>query len=188
MKKVCEETSAIHPGVLFYHRRDEQQSRRSMRGSRSRRLYCIEGVCFAEQLLSKFLGVLYAKRCFPHNDVTVSVSNDTPSPTPASSAYANIVTASPPIVQAVAAASAPYENDSTEFSNPAVAPEYVPGLASVYPVAAVATKIEGESDIHVNVETGIDSRAERLRELDRIKGLLTESEYQGKRAEILSEV
>lgn len=55
---------------------------------------------------------------------------------------------------------------TTDNDNPALSPEYVPGPAMPFVV----------------------TREERLRELDQIKGLLTENEYEAKRAEILAEI
>ena len=63
---------------------------------------------------------------------------------------------------------------------PVLAQEYVAPSAPAYPAVAAEPEI--------NVNTTKKSPAERMGELDEMRGLLSEDEYQQKRAEILSDV
>mmetsp|Transcript_6289 Transcript_6289/g.15632 ORF Transcript_6289/g.15632 Transcript_6289/m.15632 type:complete len:271 (+) Transcript_6289:115-927(+) len=135
IRKVCEETSALHPGVSF-HVRDEVQ----FWGYRTRRndRYGYGGGGY-----DRTADVTHT------NYIEVSVSNQAVgSALPSALGYA-----------------------------PPSAPAYIP-------VAAVAHQPEA----NVVVSGIAKTPAERMRELDQMKGLLTEGEYHQKRAEILSDV
>lgn len=132
MKKVCEETSAMHQGISF-HIRDEMR----FLGHRG------YGGGYNNGYGNNGYGGGY------NSNVNISTTN-----------FIEV-----------------YVNDGTTSTAQAVQGYFAPTSAPSAPVMAIA-----EADIRFK------SPEVRMRELDNMKTLLTEDEYQAKRAEILSDV
>ena len=129
MKKVCEETSAMHPGISF-HIRDQMV----------------------------FMG--YSRRNYGNNNNGYGGYN---SGYDANYSHTNYIEV--------------YVTDGTAPAATTATGVYIPptSMPSAPPVVAA-------------VAEGIKSPQERMRELEGMRSMLTEDEYQAKRAEILSDV
>lgn len=132
MKKVCEETSAMHPGISF-HIRDEM----------------------------RFMG---------YNGYGNDYNNDGYNNGYGNGYNSNVQVSNTNYIEV-------YVTEVTAGAANITQGYYAPSSVPSAPVIAVA-----EADI------GIKSPEERMRELGKMRDILTEDEYQVKRAEILSDV
>lgn len=150
MKKVCEETSGLHPGVSF-HVRDEMRFWTSYGGS------------YGGGYGGGYGGYNDGYGGYRHGNVHSTTTN-----------YIEVYVSS-----TASGAVQGYASSGQNYIAPAA-----PSAPPKYPVAAAV-----ESDVQIIPAHQVhNTPKERMRELDNLRGLLTEDEYQTKRAEILSDV